>query len=49
MVALLDFVCEVVERLEDRYGRIVAWLFALILAVVAPILAIVAGFWWYLG
>ncbi|MBX3592963.1 hypothetical protein [Sphingomonas sp.] len=38
-----------VEWVEDRCGRAVAYLAAILLVVVVPIAAVAIAFWWYLG
>ena len=38
-----------VEYAEEKLGRKAAWALAFTIAVIGPVVVVVAGFWWYLG
>ncbi|MCW4462209.1 hypothetical protein OK349_10870 [Sphingomonas sp. BT-65] len=43
--AWFDFAAALVERVEDKYGRWIAWTLAIMLTV-APLIAAAAALWW---
>lgn len=44
-----DDFAPLVEYAEEKLGCKAAWALALTIAVIGPVVAVLAGFWWYLG